>query len=84
MLSLQTEQPRLATPYFSDDHEAVSISPRAPGRHILAGLAQAVGGVPPPYRAPLPGGGASLDFAWATGHHPFGPFANGSAFSQAS
>ena len=59
------------------------VSPRNPTRHILAGLAAAVGAVPPPYQARQPGAAApSLDFAWATGHHPFGPFANASSFSQ--
>ena len=82
VLALQTEQGALALPYVSED-AAVHISPRDPTRQILAALAAAVGAVPPPYEARLPGAAApSLDFAWATGHHPFGPFSNASAFSQ--
>ena len=82
VLALQTEQGALAMPYVSED-AAVHISPRDPTRHIMAALAAAIGAVPPPYEARVPGAAApSLDFAWATGHHPFGPFSNGSAFSQ--
>ena len=80
VIVLQTEQQSLATPHF-DDGGAVRTSPRDPTRHVLAGLAAAVGAIPPPYQARLPGGGAVYDFAWATGHHPFGPFANSSALS---
>ena len=60
------------------------ISPRDPTRHVLASLAAAIGAVAPPYRARLPGGDSAYtyDFAWATGCHPFGPFANSSALSQ--
>ena len=60
------------------------ISPRDATRHVLAGLAAAIGAVAPPYRARLPGGDSAYtyDFAWATGCHPFGPFANSSALAD--
>ena len=80
VIVLQTEQQSVATPHFDDDG-AVRTSPRDPTRHVLAGLAAAIGAIPPPYQAHLPGGGAVYDFAWATGHHPFGPFANSTALS---
>ena len=83
VIALQTEQQSVATAHF-DDGGAVRTSPRDPTRHVLAGLAAAVGALPPPYLARRPGGGVVYDFAWATGHHPFGPFANSSALSATS
>ena len=83
VIALQTEQPSVATAHF-DDGGAVRTSARDPTRHVLAGLAAAVGALPPPYLARRPGGGVVYDFAWATGHHPFGPFANSSALSATS
>ena len=80
VIVLQTEQQGVATPHF-DDGGAVRISPRDPTRHVLAGLAAAVGAIARPYQVQLPGGGAVYDFAWSTGHHPFGPFANSSGLS---
>ena len=80
VIVLQTEQQSVATPHF-DDGGAVRISPRDPTRHVLAGLAAAVGAIARPYQVQLPGGGAVYDFAWSTGHHPFGPFANSSGLS---
>ena len=80
VIVLQTEQQGVATPHF-DDGGAVRISPCDPTRHVLAGLAAAVGAIARPYQVQLPGGGAVYDFAWSTGHHPFGPFANSSGLS---
>lgn len=57
--------------------------PSAAQRHILAGLASAVGGLSAPYEKashvherPL------VNWLWATGCHPFGPFSNSSQISQ--
>jgi hypothetical protein len=57
--------------------------PNSPQRHIVAGLAAVVGGLVAPYETashihdrPV------LDWLWASGHQPFGPFSNTSSVSQ--
>lgn len=52
-------------------------------RHILAGLASAVGGLSAPYeKASHVHERPVVDWLWATGCHPFGPFSNTSQVSQ--
>lgn len=51
-------------------------------RHILAGLASAVGGLVAPYeRASRVHERPVLNWLWAVGYHPFGPFSNSSGIS---
>ncbi|XP_074572271.1 uncharacterized protein LOC141828706 [Curcuma longa] len=52
-------------------------------RHILAGLASTVGGLSAPYeRASHIHERPVLNWLWAVGCHPFGPFSNSSQISQ--
>lgn len=52
-------------------------------RHIIAGLASAVGGLTAPYeKASHVHERAVVNWLWATGCHPFGPFSNTSKVSQ--
>lgn len=52
-------------------------------RHILAGLASAVGGLTAPYeKASHVHERAVVNWLWAAGCHPFGPFSNTSEISQ--
>ncbi|XP_021774281.1 uncharacterized protein LOC110738217 isoform X1 [Chenopodium quinoa] len=52
-------------------------------RHILAGLASAVGGLSAPFeRASHVHERPVLNWLWAVGCHPFGPFSNTSRISQ--
>nr|ABF95572.1 expressed protein [Oryza sativa Japonica Group] len=52
-------------------------------RHILAGLASAVGGLSAPYeRASHIHERPVVNWLWAAGCHPFGPFSNSSKISQ--
>ncbi|KAL6901970.1 hypothetical protein ACP4OV_004846 [Aristida adscensionis] len=52
-------------------------------RHILAGLASAVGGLSAPYeRASRIHERPIVNWLWAAGCHPFGPFSNSSQISQ--
>ncbi|KAG6483974.1 hypothetical protein ZIOFF_060767 [Zingiber officinale] len=52
-------------------------------RHILAGLASTVGGLSAPYeRASHIHERPILNWLWAVGCHPFGPFSNSSQISQ--
>lgn len=52
-------------------------------RHILAGLASVVGGLSAPYeKASHVHERPVVNWLWATGCHPFGPFSNTSHVSQ--
>ena len=52
-------------------------------RHILAGLASAVGDLSAPYeRASRIHERPIVNWLWAAGCHPFGPFSNSSQISQ--
>ncbi|KAI8469957.1 MAG: hypothetical protein J3K34DRAFT_521754 [Monoraphidium minutum] len=55
-------------------------------RHIVAGLAQALAGVVPPYQRPSPPGPPrgppQQDWRWAVGATPFGPYSNFSGVSE--
>jgi hypothetical protein len=52
-------------------------------RHILAGLASAVGGLSAPYeRASRIHERHVVNWLWAVGYHLFGPFSNSSQISQ--
>ena len=78
---LQTDAPSLPLPYFSEAG-GVKADPGAPTRHVVAGVAHALGGVADPL-ASFDGDGALVsDFLWAAGAHPFGPFAAAAALSQ--
>eukprot|EP01052_Picozoa_sp_SAG31_P002811 SAG31_NODE_102_length_25175_cov_10.778553_3_plen_124_part_00 len=79
-------------PYQSLGTQLTSV-PAAPTRAIIGALAAAMTNLLPPYqRAAMnrvslsasvtSGGGHAVDHIWAVGHHPFGPFANSTAFSQ--
>jgi len=57
--------------------------PNSPQRHIVAGLAAVVGGLVAPYeRASHIHDRPVLNWLWASGHHPFGPFSNTSSVSH--
>ncbi|KAF8055392.1 hypothetical protein HT031_006759 [Scenedesmus sp. PABB004] len=52
-------------------------------RHVVAGLAQALAGVVPPYRHFEPGlGRQENDWRWACGATPFGPYSNYDGVSE--
>ena len=84
VLVLQTESMRVPLPY-NVGGETVFASPQDPNRHILAGVANALAGILPPYqRYSRPAGKIVEDFVWAAGVHPFGPFVSEPRFSAAS
>ena len=81
---LQSNDDSIAVPYVSED-EQVSISGRRTTRHVLAGVASALGALGDPARRfSEPHGRCVNDLLWSTGHHPFGPFSNCSSLSQVS
>ncbi|MQM00423.1 hypothetical protein Taro_033158 [Colocasia esculenta] len=58
-------------------------TPSLAQRHILAGLTSAVGGLSAPYeKASHVHERPVLNWLWAAGCHPFGPFSNSSQISQ--
>lgn len=68
--------------YVSETHRRHA-DPSQAQRHILAGLASAVGGLTAPYeRASHVHERAIVNWLWAAGCHPFGPFSNTSQVSR--
>lgn len=69
-------------PYFLNDHK-VAIDLSDPTRPTMAGILQALGGLVPPYSRYSQTHEAALqNFAWAPGHHVFGPFSRTTDLSQ--
>ncbi len=68
--------------YVSETERRHAIPSQAQ-RHILAGLASVVGGLSAPYeKASHVHERPVVNWLWATGCHPFGPFSNTSQISQ--
>jgi len=62
--------------------EKMKAIPTSPQRHVVAGLAAVVGGLVAPYERASPiNNRPVLNWLWASGHHPFGPFSNTSSVS---
>lgn len=82
VIVLQHQNDKIPLSYVSETERRHAIPSQAQ-RHILAGLASAVGGLRAPYEKvshvherPI------VNWLWATGCHPFGPFSNTSQISQ--
>uniref|UniRef100_A0A803N2B2 DUF7906 domain-containing protein n=1 Tax=Chenopodium quinoa TaxID=63459 RepID=A0A803N2B2_CHEQI len=70
-------------PIYVSEMERRHALPSQAQRHILAGLASAVGGLSAPFeRASHVHERPVLNWLWAVGCHPFGPFSNTSRISQ--
>ena len=68
--------------YVSETQRRHAI-PSLAQRHILAGIASVVGGLSAPYeKASHLHERPVVNWLWATGCHPFGPFSNTSHISQ--
>ncbi len=81
VLVLQTGSQAIPLPYFSQTG-IVHVNARSPTRHIVAGLATAIGGLMNPYERYSKDSASVLhDYLWANGHHPFGPWSNTPAVS---
>jgi hypothetical protein len=67
VLVLQTEMDSVEVPYKSES-KPVYLDPRSPTRHVVAGLATALGGVSEPYaRFSVEKGSQSYNYLWAIG-----------------
>ncbi|KAL9410143.1 hypothetical protein AB3S75_043992 [Citrus x aurantiifolia] len=82
VIVLQHQSEKIPLSYVSETERRHAFPSQAQ-RHILAGLASAVGGLSAPYqKASHVHERPVIDWLWATGCHPFGPFSNTSQISQ--
>ncbi|KAJ6847213.1 uncharacterized protein M6B38_281235 [Iris pallida] len=82
VIVLQHENEKIPLSYVSETTRQFAF-PSLSQRHILAGLASAVGGLSAPYeKASHIHERPVLNWLWSTGCHPFGPFSNSSQISQ--
>ncbi|XP_050218417.1 uncharacterized protein LOC126669117 [Mercurialis annua] len=82
VIVLQHQHEKVPLSYVSETERRHAI-PSLAQRHILAGLASAVGGVSAPYeKASHVHERPIVNWLWAAGCHPFGPFSNTSKVSK--
>lgn len=82
VIVLEHQSANIPLSYVSETERRHAIPSQAQ-RHILAGLASAVGGLSAPFeRASHVHERPVLNWLWAVGCHPFGPFSNSSRISQ--
>lgn len=82
VIVLQHENDQIPLSYVSETERRYAV-PTLSQRHILAGLASVIGGLTAPYeKASHIHQRPVLNWLWATGCHPFGPFSNVSEISQ--
>lgn len=82
VIVLQHQSEKIPLSYVSETERRHALPSQAQ-RHILAGLASAVGGLSAPYeKASHVHERPIVNWLWAAGCHPFGPFSNTSQISQ--
>ncbi|PSR92497.1 capsid protein [Actinidia chinensis var. chinensis] len=82
VIVLQHQNEKIDLSYVSET-ERIHAVPSQVQRHILAGLASVVGGLSAPYeKASHVHERPVVNWLWATGCHPFGPFSNTSQVSK--
>ncbi|KAG0494046.1 hypothetical protein HPP92_005040 [Vanilla planifolia] len=82
VIVLQHENEKIPLSYVSETSRQYAF-PSMAQRHIMAGLASVVGGLSAPYeRASHVHGRPIVNWLWAAGCHPYGPFSNSSKISQ--
>ncbi|MCL7033682.1 hypothetical protein MKW94_016211 [Papaver nudicaule] len=82
VIVLQHQTEKIPLSYVSETERRYALPSQAQ-RHIIAGLASAVGGLSAPYeKASHIHERPMLNWLWAAGCHPFGPFSNTSEVSQ--
>ncbi|KAF7837703.1 Pleiotropic drug resistance protein 3 isoform D [Senna tora] len=82
VIVLEHQNEKIPLSYVSETQKRHAFPSQAQ-RHILAGLASVVGGLSAPYeKASHVHERPVVNWLWATGCHPFGPFSNTSHISQ--
>lgn len=82
VIVLEHQNEKIPLSYVSETQKRHAIPSQAQ-RHILAGLASVVGGLSAPYeKASHVHERPVVNWLWAAGCHPFGPFSNTSHISQ--
>ncbi|GAB2294230.1 hypothetical protein Dimus_028447 [Dionaea muscipula] len=82
VIVLEHQNEKIPLSYVSETERRHAI-PSQVQRHILAGIASALGGLSAPYeKASHVHERPVLNWLWATGCHPYGPFSNTSQISQ--
>ncbi|KAI5415569.1 uncharacterized protein LOC127073173 [Lathyrus oleraceus] len=82
VIVLEHQNEKIPLSYVSETHKRHAVPSQAQ-RHILAGLASVVGGLSAPYeKASHAHERHVVNWLWAAGCHPFGPFSNTSRVSQ--
>ncbi|KAK6913674.1 hypothetical protein RJ641_020995 [Dillenia turbinata] len=82
VIVLEHQSEKIPLSYVSETERRHAI-PSLAQRHILAGLASTVGGLSAPYeKASHVHERPVVNWLWASGCHPFGPFSNTSRISQ--
>lgn len=82
VIVLQHQSEKIPLSYVSETERRYA-HPSQAQQHIVAGLASAVGGLSAPYEKSSHIHERSIvNWLWATGCHPFGPFSNTSRVSQ--
>ncbi|URE33022.1 hypothetical protein MUK42_17823 [Musa troglodytarum] len=82
VIVLQHDNEKIPLSYVSETTRQLAF-PSLAQRHILAGLASTIGGLSAPYeRASHIHERPVINWLWASGCHPFGPFSNSSHISQ--
>ncbi|KAI4334990.1 hypothetical protein L6164_013680 [Bauhinia variegata] len=82
VIVLEHQNEKIPLSYVSETQRRHALPSQAQ-RHILAGLASVVGGLSAPYeKASHVHERPVVNWLWATGCHPFGPFSNTSQISQ--
>ncbi|KAJ4825238.1 hypothetical protein Tsubulata_039371 [Turnera subulata] len=82
VIVLQHQNEKIPLSYVSETERRHAV-PSLAQRHIIAGLASAVGGLSAPYeKASHVHERPVVNWLWATGCHPFGPFSNASTISK--
>ncbi|GLT98980.1 hypothetical protein SLE2022_164510 [Rubroshorea leprosula] len=82
VIVLQHQSEKIPLSYVSETDRRHAL-PQQAQRHIVAGIASALGGLSAPYeKASHVHERPVVNWLWATGCHPFGPFSNSSQISQ--
>ena len=83
VIVLQTNNTDLRVPFYAESSASpLGVSTLSPTSHALAGLASSLGALVSPFESFGADGTPAVDFHWAVGNHPFGPFSSASVLPE--